>query len=252
MERIVLMCFVSSMALMNIANAEVPSTADLKAYQAFTTKHGDDLLAKKSDARCFAEHICAAEGTIGLDLGCDYELPKCLNLRAKLGVSIESSPYFKENCMPLFNTMTPAQNAIVASPKGCEVPPPVSAFQASLTPGEANCLANIDCTEGLNLLGNEKMCRQNYDACSKPLRAMDSLERSTCRGLRWIGSTGEAPRLSSNGPCRPEMADPVLATVPGTTNRSETVRSKPLTPKEQSSEAASSKTDEFDLGDLDF
>ncbi len=262
MKRIVLLGIAASMFLPTIAFAEVPTASDLRAYQTFKIPPeytGNDILekmnvvwAKKQDDQCFLEHVCAAEGTIGLSLECEKDLSVCLHILKTKGVSFDLNSAYAQICAPLFKAVTPRQNAMIASPKGCEVPPPPSAVQATMTPGEAQCLADKYCTESHLPAGYEPLCRKNYDACTRSLSEMEVSDRALCRGKRELGLAGQKPQLSSNGPCRPEMPDPVLARVPETKSSAEPKRKNSPKSKAQGSPASVPKKDEFDFGDLDF
>lgn len=261
MKRIVFMGCIMSMVCLSIAYAEVPTTVHLKAYQAFKTPPeytGDDILkkmngvwAKKEDDQCFAGHVCAAEGTIGLSLDCERDLSICLYRLETEGMS--SDPNSSDpTCTPFFKAMTPVQNAMIGAPKGCEVPPPPSAVQATMTPGEAQCIADRYCTEQPDLVGWEALCRKEYDACARSLSEMDVSGRALCRKKRVLSLMGQTPHLSPNGPCRPEMSNPVLATAPRGPNSNSPAPSKSHSSEKKAPAESGQKTDEFDLGDLDF
>ncbi len=244
-----------SMAWVNGVAAEVPTAADMKAYMAFQgvldTPEIMSLLETKEEVACFAEHVCAAEGTIGQSLGCEHDLEVCLDILRTEGITFDPRSFYAQKCAAFFEAMTPAQNALISSPIGCEVPPPATALNPSMTSGEVECIANQACTSTPSVFGSEELCRKRLNVCAKSLAKIKPARRASCRTTRALELLGEAPRLSPNGPCPSEMQDPVLAPVPEATLHRTPIQSIPSSRKNLDASISHSKTEKFHLGNGD-
>lgn len=193
------------------AEAGEPTKSDLDAFAAaIETEQDKNMWFFQTGKPCFFEHICTM-GPIGKQPDCETRIEICLIQAAEDRDEYDEERY-NRLCRPRFSEFTPAQNALVRSPKFCEAAPPPIAFKPTLAPSETACY----CKKYANLLGDlegvEENCLQDVEKCTRSMHDLSGPDRSRCREKRDLALGGHTPWFTSTalGSCKLVLDYPVL------------------------------------------